>query len=118
MTVEHHRGSCQCGAVAFEADVDISEPVTCNCSRCKRLGSVLAFTPRASFTLLKGADALTEYIFNRHVIRHQFCRTCGIQPFAYGQRPDGSPMVAINVNCLDGVDPRALPARHHDGASS
>jgi hypothetical protein len=118
MTVEHHRGSCQCGAVAFEADVDISGPVTCNCSRCKRLGSVLAFTPRASFTLLKGADALTEYTFNRHVIRHQFCRACGIQPFAYGQMPDGSPMVAINVNCLDGVDPRALPARQYDGASS
>ena len=29
--------------------------------------------------------------------------------------PDGTPMVAINVNCLDGVDPRALPARHVDG---
>jgi hypothetical protein len=118
MTVEHHRGSCQCGAVVFGADVDISQPVICNCSRCKRLGSVLAFTPRASFTLLKGADTLTEYTFNRHVIRHQFCRVCGIQPFAYGQMPDGSPMVAINVNCLDGVDPRALPARAHDGASS
>ena len=39
-------GSCQCGAVAFEADVDISTPVTCNCSRCQRLGSRLAFTPR------------------------------------------------------------------------
>ena len=26
-----------------------------------------------SFTLLRGEDALTEYTFNRHVIRHQFC---------------------------------------------
>ena len=46
MTAEHYSGSCQCGAVAFEADVDISEPVACNCSRCRRLGSVLAFAPR------------------------------------------------------------------------
>jgi hypothetical protein len=118
MGTEHVRGSGQCGAVAFEADVDISEPITCNCSRCRRLGSVLAFTPRASFTLLSGADALTEYTFNRHVIRHQFCRTCGIQPFAYGRMPDGTPMAAINVNCLDGVDARALPARRFDGASA
>jgi hypothetical protein len=117
MTAEHHRGSCQCGAVAFEADVDIAQPIACNCSRCRRLGAVLAFTPRTNFTLLRGADALTEYLFNRHIIRHQFCRTCGVQPFAYGQMPDGTPMVAINVNCLDGVDPRALPARHFDGAS-
>jgi len=114
MTAEHHAGSCQCGVVAFEATVDISEPVTCNCSRCQRLGSVLAFTPAASFTLLRGADALTEYTFNRHAIRHQVCHTCGIQPFSFAHGPDGTPMVAINVNCLDGVDPRALPARHFD----
>jgi hypothetical protein len=115
---EHHHGSCQCGAVAFEAEVDISAPVTCNCSRCRRLGSVLAFARRPSFRLLRGEDALTEYTFNRHVIRHQFCHICGIQPFAYGVMPDGTPMVAINVNCLDGIDARALPARHFDGASA
>ena len=117
MTVEHHSGSCQCGAVAFEADVDIGEPVVCNCSRCRRLGSVLAFTPVASFTLLRGADALTEYTFNRNAIRHQFCPVCGIEPFAYATGKDGTPMVAINCNVLDGVDARALPARHYDGAS-
>jgi hypothetical protein len=117
MTTEHYHGSCQCGAVAYDADVDISAPIICNCSRCRRLGSVLAFTRRTSFTLLKGEDALTEYTFNRHAIHHQFCKICGIQPFAYGQMPDGTKMVAINVNCLD-VDARALPARHVDGAAS
>ena len=70
--------------------------------------------PRCS----RGEDSLTEYLFNRHVIRHQFCRTCGIEPFAYGAMPDGTPMVAINVNCLDGVDPRALPATRFDGRSA
>jgi len=115
MTARRYAGSCQCGAVAFEANLDVSEPIACNCSRCQRLGSVLAFAPPESFTLLRGEDALTEYLFNRNVIRHQFCRTCGVQPFAYGVGPDGSPMVAINVNCLDGVDPRALPVRVYDG---
>ena len=118
MTAEHHTGSCQCGAVAFEADVDISQPIACNCSRCQRLGSVLAFTPRTRFTLLRGEDALTEYTFNRHRIHHQFCKICGIQPFAFAEGPDGTPMVAINVNCLDGVDARALPVRLHDGRAA
>ena len=117
MTAETYRGSCQCGAVAFEATLDISEPLTCNCSRCRRLGSRLAFTPPDRFTLLRGADNLTEYTFNRHVIRHQFCRTCGVQPFAYGRMPDGTPVTAVNVNCLEGVDPAALPTRQFDGAS-
>ena len=67
MTAEHHHGSCQCGAVAFDVTVDISSPIICNCSRCRRLGSVLAFAPRENFTLLRGEDALTDYTFNtRH----------------------------------------------------
>lgn len=117
MPAQTYHGSCQCGAVSFDATLDISHPITCDCSRCRRLGSVLAFAPRENFTLLSGEDALVEYLFNRHAIRHQFCRICGIEPFAYGAMPDGTPMIAINVNCLDGVDARALPAHHHHGAA-
>lgn len=113
-----YHGSCQCGAVSFDVTVDISQPITCDCSRCRRLGSVLAFAPRTAFTLLSGAEALTEYLFNKRHIHHQFCRTCGIEPFAFADGPDGTPMVAINLNCLDGVDARALPAKHHHGADA
>ena len=117
MAEEHHTGGCQCGAVRYEADVDISQPITCNCSRCRRLGSRLAFTPRDKFTLLQGKDALTEFRFNSGQIAHLFCATCGIESFALGETPDGTQMAAINVNCLDGVDPHALLTKHVDGAS-
>ena len=113
-----HPGSCQCGAVAFEAEVDVSPPIVCNCSRCRRLGARLAFTTLDRFRLLKGEEALTEYRFNTGRIRHQFCAVCGIEPFAYGTGPDGAPMVAINVNCLEDVDPLALPTHFVDGAAS
>jgi hypothetical protein len=118
MSEAHYSGGCQCGAVAFEADVDISTPTVCNCSRCQRIGSRLAFTSADKFRLLRGEDALTEYLFNKHVIRHQFCKVCGIESFAHGRTPDGREMVAINVNCLDGVDPRALDFKVYDGASA
>ena len=113
-----YNGSCQCGAVKFHADLTLEGAVTCNCSRCQRLGSVLVFTPRDNFTLDSGQDSLTEYLFNKHVISHQFCKVCGIECFAYGKMPDGSPMAAVNVNTLDGVDPRALKAHHYDGRST
>ncbi|MBP7240903.1 GFA family protein [Amaricoccus sp.] len=113
-----HPGSCQCGAVAFEAEVDVSRPLVCNCSRCRRLGSRLAFATPDGFRLLRGEGALTEYRFNSGVIRHQFCATCGIEPFAFGRTPDGRDVVAINVNCLDDVDPLALPTQFHDGRSA
>jgi hypothetical protein len=110
-----YTGSCQCGAVTFHADLTLDGAVTCNCSRCQRLGSVLVFTPRDKFTLDTGTDSLTEYKFNRNVISHLFCKTCGIESFAYASGPDGTPMAAVNANCLEGVDPRALKAHHYDG---
>lgn len=117
MAMTHHEGGCQCGAVRYEVDVDLDNTITCNCSRCQRMGFVLAFAPRDRFSLKSGEGRLTEYLFNKKAIQHLFCHTCGIESFAYGKMPDGSPTVAINVNCLSGVDPRALNSRHIDGKS-
>lgn len=117
MAIEHYEGSCQCGAVSYDVDVDLENTLTCNCSRCQKMGFVLAFTPPESFRLRSGEENLTEYLFNRKSIRHLFCRTCGVEGFAYGKMPDGAPVVAINVNCLADVDPRGLSSRHVDGKS-
>lgn len=114
---KHYNGSCQCGAVSYEVDVDLDGAITCNCSRCQRMGFVLAFAPRDAFTLKSGEGNLTEYRFNNKAIQHLFCSTCGVQSFGYGNMPDGAPIAAINVNCLEGVDPRALSPKHVDGAS-
>lgn len=119
MATEHYTGGCQCGAVRFEVDADLDSTVTCNCSRCGRLGALLTFAPVSAFTLEKGEDATTEYRFNTRKIQHLFCSTCGVESYARGSMPDGTPMVAISVRCLDGVDPAKLPAPYaHDGASA
>ncbi len=113
----HYSGGCQCGKVRYEVDADLSQTFACNCSRCGRLGTVLTFTPEENFTLLQGADSLTEYQFNKHVIHHLFCATCGVQSFSRGAKPDGSKMVAINARCLDGVEVDALTPTKVDGRS-
>lgn len=118
MSEQHYHGGCQCGAVQYEVDVDISEPIRCNCSRCKPMGFLLAFTPLNNFQLLSGDDNLTEYLFNKKQIQHRFCTTCGVQSFAFGKLPDGTEMAAVNVNCLQGVDPREIDASHHDGKNA
>jgi hypothetical protein len=112
-----YSGGCQCGNVRYEVQLDLSGVVACNCSRCGRLGSLLAFAPEESLTLLKGEDALTDYTFNKHAIHHLFCKTCGIQSFSRGTAPDGRKMAAINVRCLDDVDVDTLPVQKVDGRS-
>ncbi|TVZ40941.1 hypothetical protein P886_0276 [Alteromonadaceae bacterium 2753L.S.0a.02] len=117
MESTHYEGSCQCGAVKFEVDINLDNTMTCNCSRCQRMGFVLAFTSKDKFQLKSGENELTEYLFNNKAIRHLFCKICGVESFAYGKMPDGSPTVAINVNCLSGVNPRKLNSKHVDGKS-
>lgn len=118
MALEQYEGGCQCGAVRFEVSLDLENTITCNCSRCQRMGFVLAFSPGDNFHLESGEHVLKEYLFNKKAIRHLFCSTCGVESFAYGKMPDGSQTVAINVNCLDGVDPRSLESHHVDGKSA
>jgi hypothetical protein len=117
MATQHYSGSCQCQAVTFEADLDLDSTFICNCSRCQRLGTVLSFTAPENFSLKSGEDNLTEYLFNNKRIRHLFCKTCGVQSFAFGTKRDGSRNVAVNVNCIDGAEPRALPSQPVDGRS-
>ena len=111
-------GGCQCGKVRYEVQVDIGEVIACNCSRCRRSGSLLAFAPATQFKLLTGDADLTTFKFNKHMIEHQFCSTCGIQSFAIGTHPKtGAKMAAINVRCVEGVDVDAFKVRKVDGRS-
>ena len=118
MAESTHHGGCHCGAVRYSVDVDLSQPaIVCNCSMCSRSGTMLEFVPAAKFTLEKGEGSLTSYQFNKRVIDHAFCKTCGIKSFARGKGPDGKDMVAINVRCLDDVDLAAVPTHAYDGKS-
>jgi hypothetical protein len=112
-----HTGSCHCGDVAFEAEGDLQQAMECNCSHCSRKGLLLWFVPRAQFTLLKGAEGLTTYKFNKHLIAHQFCAKCGCQPFAYGKDRSGAEMAAVNVRCLSDIDLSSLKRIPVDGRS-
>jgi hypothetical protein len=113
---QSYTGGCQCGKVRYEVQLDINEVLSCNCSRCGRLGSLLAFAPSSQFRLAQGENDLTTYEFNRHMIQHKFCSTCGIQSFAIGKNPKtGESMVAINVRCLDGIDVDHVKVRKVDG---
>ncbi|HEV7257997.1 MAG TPA: GFA family protein [Bosea sp. (in: a-proteobacteria)] len=112
-----YEGSCHCGRVAYEVEVDLAETITCNCSWCQRRGSILAFTKASNLDLKSGETALTEYRFNKRTIQHLFCETCGVEPFARAGLPDGTPMVAVNVRCLIGVEPTELNSTMFDGRS-
>ena len=110
-------GGCQCGKVRYEVQADIGEVIACNCSRCRKVGGLLSAVAMSDFKLLSGENEMTEYQFNKGAIHHPFCKTCGIQPYAYGKGPGGRDMVMLNVRCLDGVDAEQFQVKKFDGAS-
>jgi hypothetical protein len=112
-----HTGGCHCGKVRYEVEMEIGKVLACNCSICTKRGSLLAFTPATSFKLLSGENELTDYLFNKHVIHHLFCKTCGILSFAKAVGPNGVDTRAINVRCLDNVDVEKLDVMNYDGRS-
>jgi hypothetical protein len=67
--------------------------------------------------LTKGEGKLGDYQFNKHVLHHQFCPSCGIESYAEGKGPDGSEMVGINLRCVEGVDVAKLSPKQVDGRS-
>ena len=112
-----HQGSCHCGKIRFEVEGELTEAMACNCSICSRKGALMWFVPRSSVTLQTPETDLSTYTFNKHVIKHHFCSTCGIHPFGEGIDPKGNAMAAINIRALPDIDLSKIPVKHFDGKS-
>ncbi|MBU2103553.1 GFA family protein [Patescibacteria group bacterium] len=111
-----YTGGCHCKSVRYEADIEeLKDVISCNCSLCSKRGWLLTFVSTSSFRLLSGKDSLTTYHFNKNLIDHLFCKTCGTASYGIGKDPAGNEMVAINVRCLDDVDLSALTVSEFNG---
>jgi hypothetical protein len=116
-----YKGSCHCGAVRFECDLDLSEGTTrCNCTFCSKARFWMAFAKGDAFRLLQGADVLSDY---QHTPPSQpapflhlfFCSRCT----KGGSLPEfGGEFHAVNIACLNDVTDEELaqaPIRYADG---
>lgn len=112
-----YKGSCHCGRIAFEVEGTLAGAMACNCSLCQRKGALMWFVPREQLRLLTPEENAASYTFNKHVIKHRFCATCGVHPYGEGADPQGKATAAINIRCLEGVDLEKIPVTHYDGRS-
>ena len=97
------RGSCACGAVAFEADAPASPIAFCHCRTCRKTnGTVFGANmsvPRSAFRWVRGEDRLTGYESSPGKVR-RFCGTCG-SPMVAERPGDANAPMRVRLGTLD-----------------
>ena len=78
----HITGSCHCGAVRYEAEIDPANVAACHCTDCQTLSGAafrtVAFAPEHSFKLIKGKPTVYVKTAESGNRREQtFCPACG-----------------------------------------
>ena len=118
-----YTGGCHCGAVRYEADMDLSQgTLKCNCSMCRKTRAWLVGIGANDFRLVKGQDALSDYQFGSKNIHHLFCKHCGVKSFGRAAAgPGGKPFVAVLLSTVDDIsdaDLAATPVIFIDGRNN
>ena len=100
--------TCHCGAVEIQINLqeEIDKLMRCNCSMCKRKGTMVTTINKKDLKIVKGEDKIKIYQFNTKVAKHHFCSECGVQthnlrrsdPYTYG----------INMGCIDEINVNEL----------
>ena len=108
-----HRGSCHCGAIALILPQSPAEVSECNCSLCRRLGSLWHYGPAGSITV---AGEVEGYVQGDRTLTTWRCKTCGCVTHWTALDP-GYGRMGINLRMFDPELWQDLPRRLIDGAS-
>lgn len=112
--IKTHRGSCICGLVKFEVDLDVSNASMCNCTFCQKLGIRSINTKPEQLRVL--SDESKHARFGNEVGARYFCPTCSVCCYGRADIPElGGPLVSININTLDDIDPSEAALQYWDG---
>ena len=75
------RGECNCGAVRFEIDGELSDVYVCHCSICRRStganGIAVVVFPKERFRWLQGQDHVATWKKPGADWQTWFCSVCG-----------------------------------------
>ena len=107
---------CHCQAVEIELNPPngLDNLVRCNCSMCKRRGTIMAIVDQNNIRVVKGEDKLSLYQFHTNIAKHYFCSVCGI--YTHHQTRTNTSKYGVNTGCIDEINSLELEnAKNIDG---
>jgi hypothetical protein len=98
------QGSCHCGSIKYEAEVDPARVTICHCTDCQRLtGTAFRVSVRAlqkDFVLLAGSPSTYVKTAESGAKRAQvFCSSCGSPLYTYAI--GNTETYGLRVGCIE-----------------
>lgn len=108
------RGSCLCGAVAWQFDGQPDGATACNCTACRRYGVLWAYDYEDEGIKVSGQ---TRAYVRGKALEFHFCPVCGCVAFWRGLQPDqqGRVRIAVNLRLAQPEAVAQIPIDHFDG---
>jgi hypothetical protein len=110
--------SCHCGAVQIKVAARPQQLTSCNCSLCRRLGTLWAYYHPDQVRITRGAGTTVAYVQGDRTLAVHHCPTCGCITHWEPTEKGRADRVAVNARLMEEQDIEGLPVRRFDGASS
>jgi hypothetical protein len=115
--------SCHCGEVRVRVPATPDTVTSCNCSICRRLGTLWAYYPEEEVEVLAAAEATSAYVWGEGRLGFHHCRGCGCTVFWRGVDPawkgrEGVRRMGVNARLMPPEAIADVRIRHLDGADT
>jgi hypothetical protein len=108
--------SCHCGAVRLELAEAPKELTECNCSICRRLGTLMTYYHPDQVKI--SGDETRTYVWGDKMIAFHSCPTCGCATHWTPLGQTSSERMGVNARLMDPEVIAGLRVKLFDGADS
>lgn len=110
--------TCHCGAVRVEVPRKPRRLTLCNCSICRRYGTLWAYYKTDAVRVVAKRGATESYVWGDKTLRFLRCATCGCVLCWQGIAKPASGRTGVNARNFDPAVIAGLRIRHFDGAKT
>jgi hypothetical protein len=110
--------TCHCGAVRVEIPRRPRSLTNCNCSICRRYGTLWAYYKRSEVSVTGAPGATSEYSWGNKRLKFVRCSTCGCITHWERIHPVASARMGVNARNFEPSSLGPVRMRLLDGAST
>lgn len=111
-------GSCHCGAVRLTLPFLPETATRCNCSMCRRLGTVWAYFEFGTVAIEGHPEHTADYVQGDKTLRTIRCNTCGCVTYWEPLPARAGAKHGVNLNNFEPKLLDAVRIRRFDGADT